>query len=79
MLNPQSIAFVIILTGILLILLGFHLSRNEINQDANHIRKETRAVVFIGPIPLVWGFSRRTQIILAIAAISIFIAMLLLI
>lgn len=67
----QNIALMIILAGILLIILGFFLSSRRAGQNETSVRK-TRAIVFIGPIPLVWGFSRRTQAILALVAILIF-------
>ncbi len=74
-LTMQNIALLIILAGILLIVLGFLLSSRGVEQNETSVRK-TRAIVFIGPIPLVWGFSRRTQALLALIAILIFAAFL---
>lgn len=70
-LTIQNIALLIILAGILLIVFGFLLSSRGVEQNETSVRK-TRAIVFIGPIPLVWGFSRRTQAFLALIAILIF-------
>jgi uncharacterized membrane protein len=67
----QNIALMIILAGILLIILGFLLSSRRAEGGETSVRR-TRAIVFIGPIPLVWGFSRRTQVFLALIAIMIF-------
>lgn len=61
----------IIIAGILLVVLGFILTSRKAEQNETSVRK-TRAIVFIGPIPLVWGFSRRTQGFLALVAILIF-------
>ncbi len=67
----QDIALMIIIAGILLVVLGFILTSRKAEQNETSVRK-TRAIVFIGPIPLVWGFSRRTQGFLALVAILIF-------
>lgn len=63
-------ALSIIIIGLILVCAGLFLSTR--NQDKT--QATSKGIVFIGPIPIVWGFSRRIQIILFIVAISFILA-----
>ncbi|MFW9952905.1 MAG: DUF131 domain-containing protein [Candidatus Thorarchaeota archaeon] len=75
--NLEFLAILIILLGILLIVVGCFLSstRKPMNQSTQ--RREAKGVIFLGPIPIVWGFSKSTQIILLAAALTVFVLWLL--
>jgi uncharacterized membrane protein len=53
----QLLGFVILGLGIILILAGcFAMQRESPHEEA---RRESKGVILIGPIPIVWGFGRR--------------------
>jgi uncharacterized membrane protein len=53
----QLLGFVILGLGILLILAGCFAMRRE--SPPEQARLESKGVILIGPIPVVWGFGRR--------------------
>ncbi len=69
----EFIAYGIIISGIVIVLIGFFLMNKSAKSQESSNKMETKAIVFIGPIPLVWGFSRRTQGILFILALAVVI------
>ncbi len=66
------LGLVFIVIGIIVILVGILLTsrREEVVNDES--KRNSKGVVFLGPLPIIWGFSRRTQIIIAIIGISLF-------
>jgi uncharacterized membrane protein len=53
----QLIGFLILGLGIIFILAGcLALQRESSTQE---VRRESKGVILIGPIPIVWGFGRR--------------------
>ncbi|MHA2425631.1 MAG: TIGR00304 family membrane protein [Candidatus Thorarchaeota archaeon] len=70
----EMIAFGIIGAGIILVILGIWLMSRSTGRTSSEVKRESKGIVFIGPIPLVWGYSRRTQGILFIIAMIILIA-----
>ncbi|MFW9848694.1 MAG: DUF131 domain-containing protein [Candidatus Thorarchaeota archaeon] len=69
----EFIAYGIITLGIIIVLIGFFLMNRSAKNGESGTKMETKAIVFIGPIPLVWGFSRKTQGILCIVALAVLI------
>ena len=69
-----TIAVAMVIIGFILVALGMiqKFKDNEETDESN--QRTSKGIVFIGPIPIVWGFSRRTQIILFIVAISLVLA-----
>jgi uncharacterized protein (TIGR00304 family) len=69
----EMLAYGIIIAGILVVILGIWFMFNSNEEQGTEVKRESKAIVFIGPIPLVWGYSRRTQGILFVIALTIFI------
>ena len=69
----EMVAYGIIIAGVLLVIIGFWFMFNSKGERTSEVKHESKAIVFIGPIPLVWGYSRRTQVILFLIALSIFV------
>ena len=53
----QLLGFMILGLGILLILAGCLAMQREFSDG--EVRHESKGVIFIGPIPIVWGLGRR--------------------
>ncbi|MHA1909793.1 MAG: TIGR00304 family membrane protein [Candidatus Thorarchaeota archaeon] len=68
------IAYGLVLTGIIIVLVGIWLMSRSSEKQSDDIKRESKAIIFIGPIPLVWGYSRRTQGILFIIALTLFLS-----
>ncbi len=71
--GTQLLAISIIIIGIILIAIGLLFTTKKDSENQFDQKNETKAIVFLGPIPLVWGYSRRTQLIMAIVVISVFV------
>ena len=54
---PQLFGLLILGLGILLILAGCLAMQRE--SSSEEVRRESKGVILIGPIPIVWGFGRR--------------------
>jgi uncharacterized protein (TIGR00304 family) len=55
----QMLGFLILGLGILLIIAGCVAGQRESSQSHDEVQRESKGVVLIGPIPIVWGFGRR--------------------
>jgi uncharacterized protein (TIGR00304 family) len=66
---------VLLLLGIVIIIAAFLSMTSRDSQD-KQVRRESKGVVLLGPIPIVWGYGARGWIIAAIIAISLFILVL---
>ena len=73
----QAFAFLIIMGGIILIFLGFFM-RISSWKDQEDVRTESKGVILLGPIPIVWGYGKRGWAIAAVAAMVIFFGLLIL-
>ena len=59
----QLFGFIILGIGILLIVAGCAAGRREAEQSADDTHSESKGMILIGPIPIVWGFGRRGWLI----------------
>jgi uncharacterized membrane protein len=56
------LGFVLILAGILLIIIGaFYLLNSSVPESKS--TRESKGIILIGPIPILWGFGRKGKII----------------
>ncbi len=75
----QSIGLLLVVIGIILVVVGFLLSSTR-SSDGQRGQHESKGVLFIGPIPIVWGLGRRGwYVACAIAAILLLLCLLVLI
>jgi uncharacterized membrane protein len=72
-LNTLQLFGVLILgLGILLIIAGCTIGRREVKQSDEGVFSESKGMILIGPIPIVWGFGRKGWMVAgAIGAIII--------
>lgn len=63
-----------IVIGLVVIIVGILLMSKRQGATNDKVKTDSKGIVFLGPIPIIWGFSRRTQIIIAIIGISLFTA-----
>lgn len=62
-----SLGFIIIVVGIILIMIGMM----SINGESESPRRESKGVVLLGPIPIIWGFGKRNRQIMLILVITV--------
>ncbi|MFX0108723.1 MAG: DUF131 domain-containing protein [Candidatus Hodarchaeota archaeon] len=74
----QFIGLGAVVIGILLIIVGYLLSREENASPEFQTKRESKGVILVGPIPIVWGFGRTGWIIAAAVAIILFAAVVIL-
>ena len=58
----QLLGIILIIVGIILIIIGaiyFFVSTNH----NTSVQKESKGVILIGPIPIIWGFGEKGKII----------------
>jgi len=71
----QVLGITILVIGVMMILIGFFLSSRK--SDMYETKKETKGFILIGPIPILYGASKQTQIALCLIGIFVVIFILL--
>lgn len=71
--SMDLLAWVLIIIGCVIILSGIAsmLMRSDI--DGVEQRRENKGIILLGPIPIVWGYGKKTWIIAAIVAVVLFL------
>ncbi len=70
---------ILTLAGIVLLLLGIViifaalLSMTTRENEDQKVHSESKGILLLGPIPIVWGYGRRGWAIAAVIAISLFL------
>lgn len=72
------LALIIIFAGIVLVVAGLVMMATERTYDSG-VRRESKGIVLIGPLPLVWGYGGRAQRIAVIIAFLVFAVCLMLV
>ncbi|MFX0046339.1 MAG: DUF131 domain-containing protein [Candidatus Hermodarchaeota archaeon] len=72
----QLLGLVVIVAGIILIVVGLLLSSLTSSED-QRVERESKGVLLIGPIPVVWGFGRRGWYVAGAVAIILLLLYLL--
>ena len=67
----QSLGWFLVIGGVLLIFLAIILTIRQQEGRPTEVKSESKGIIFIGPIPIVWGFGRGTRMISAIGFIAI--------
>jgi len=71
------IAWALIIIGSIIIISGIAsmLMRSDIVNTEE--RRESKGIILLGPIPIVWGYGKKVWIVAAIIAVSIFLIVIL--
>ncbi len=75
----EIVALLLIVFGTLILIAGLVMMMKPRNGDGAQVRRESKGVVLLGPIPIVWGFGSRTQKVAFIIAVVVFALCLILI
>lgn len=67
----ELLPWLAILAGIVLIFLGFAMRLSSIAGDSKG-KVESKGVILLGPIPIVWGYGRTGWAVAAIVAMILF-------
>ncbi len=67
------VAWALIIIGCLIILSGIASMFRHSDIETVGQKSESKGIILLGPIPIVWGYGRKTWIAAAIVAISLFI------
>jgi uncharacterized protein (TIGR00304 family) len=67
----ESLGWFLIIGGILLIFLAIILSISRSEEGTTQVKTESKGIIFIGPIPIVWGYGRGSRIISIIGVLAI--------
>lgn len=68
----QLLGVIIAVVGIVLIAIGALLVSRD-TPDESKARTESKGVIFIGPIPIVWGLGRRGWMVAGLIGIVLFL------
>lgn len=64
---------VLIVIGFILVLIGLVLFGRENEPIDGNTRSESKGIILLGPIPIVWGFSKKVKIIVGMIAVIVFV------
>ncbi|MGD9397328.1 MAG: DUF131 domain-containing protein [Candidatus Thorarchaeota archaeon] len=67
------IAWALIIIGCIIIFSGIASMVMRSDIEGVEKRRESKGVILLGPIPIVWGFGKRGWIIAAVVAITLFL------
>ena len=67
----ESIGWFLVIGGILLIFLALILSFQHNDDETSQLRTESKGIIFLGPIPIVWGYGKKTRLVSVIGIIAI--------
>ncbi len=68
----EFVALLLIAFGTLILIAGLVMMMKPRNGDGAQARRESKGIVLLGPIPIVWGFGGRTQKVISIIAVLAF-------
>jgi uncharacterized protein (TIGR00304 family) len=67
----ESLGWFLIIGGILFIFLAIILSISRGEEGTTQVKTESKGIIFLGPIPIVWGYGRGARIISVIGILAI--------
>lgn len=67
----ESVGWFLVIGGVLLIFLAIILSFSRTDDEATQLRTESKGIIFLGPIPIVWGYGKKTRVISVIGMVAI--------
>jgi uncharacterized protein (TIGR00304 family) len=70
------LAWALIILGSILILSGIASMLMRSNIEGVEQKRESKGIILLGPIPIVWGYGKKTWILVAFVAVVLFLIML---
>ncbi|MFX1485378.1 MAG: DUF131 domain-containing protein [Promethearchaeota archaeon] len=67
----EPIGWLLVFSGIILIFVGLILTFRGGGEGPTTSKTESKGIILIGPIPIVWGFGKKTWLISAIGVVLI--------
>lgn len=69
----QYLGWIFLFTGILLVCMAaISASKDSVSED-NETRIESKGIIFLGPIPIVWGYGKKGWMIAGAISIILFL------
>jgi uncharacterized membrane protein len=69
----DMLAWALIIVGAVIIISGMASMLMGSGFDPGEQRRESKGIILLGPIPIVWGYGKRIWIIAAIIAVTLFL------
>jgi len=70
------LAWALVILGSILILTGIASMLMRSNIEGVEQKRESKGIILLGPIPIVWGYGKKTWILVAFVAVILFLIML---
>ncbi len=67
----ESVGWFLVIGGVLFIFLALILSFRHTDDGTTQLRTESKGIIFLGPVPIVWGYGKKTRLISVIGIIAI--------
>ena len=67
------LAWILIIGGVIIIISGIASMLMGSDFGGAEQRRESKGVILLGPIPIVWGYGKKVWIIAAIVALALFL------
>lgn len=68
----EFVALLLVAFGTLILIAGLVMMMKPRNGDGAQAKRESKGIVLLGPIPIVWGFGGRTLKAISIIAVLAF-------
>ncbi len=65
------IGWFLIIGGIILVFLGIIFSFRSTDDETVRTKTESKGIILLGPIPIVWGFGKKNWLIAVIGVVAI--------
>ena len=65
------IGLLLVILGILVILLGVILMMRESDQGNAEVHRESKGIILLGPIPIIWGYGKKGWAVAIIVGIML--------
>ncbi|MBN2230582.1 MAG: DUF131 domain-containing protein [Candidatus Thorarchaeota archaeon] len=72
----NALGWLLLISGILLVL--FSILNMSQSKETSQIKSESKGVIFLGPIPIVWGYGKKGWMIAGIIGVGLMMIWLLL-
>ena len=67
----ESLGWFLVIGGVFLIFLAIILSFSRKEKESTQYITDSKGIIFLGPIPIVWGYGKKTKMISVIGIVAI--------